>query len=75
MSFKQGKNWFWTQVIFCMMDETVSMDIVTIKGVKNIFLGGEGLFNTVVTGPGKVVVQTLPANAMASNLMRFFPSK
>lgn len=59
----------------CMMDETVSMDIVTIKGVKNIFLGGEGLFNTVVTGPGKVVVQTLPANAMASNLMRFFPSK
>lgn len=59
----------------CMMDETVSMDIVTIKGMKNIFLGGEGLFNTVVTGPGKVVVQTLPANAMASNLMRFFPSK
>lgn len=42
------------------MSETCSMDIQTIKGVKNIFFGGEGLFNTVVTGPGKVYIQSMP---------------
>ena len=29
------------------MDETCQIDIQTVKGVKNIFLGGEGLFNTL----------------------------
>ncbi len=42
------------------MSETCTMDIQTIKGVKNIFFGGEGLFNTVVTGPGKVYIQSMP---------------
>lgn len=42
------------------MSDTCSMDIQTIKGVKNIFFGGEGLFNTVVTGPGKVYIQSMP---------------
>ncbi len=53
-----------------MVDATCSIDIVTVKGVKNALLGGEGLFNTVVTGPGRVVLQTMPlmnfANAIAS---------
>ena len=43
-----------------MMEDTCSMDIVTVSGVKNVLFGGEGLFNTVVTGPGKIVVQTMP---------------
>ena len=43
-----------------MMDATCSMDIVRVHGAKNIFFGGEGLFNTVITGPGKVVLQTMP---------------
>lgn len=40
---------------------------------KNKFLGGEGLFNTVVTGPGRIVVQTMPISAVANSLARFFP--
>ncbi len=36
-----------------MMDATCSMDVVAIKGAKNMIFGGEGIFNTVVTGPGK----------------------
>ena len=48
-----------------MMDATCSMDIVTVPGVKNMFLGGEGLFNTVVTGPGKVLIQTMPISNIA----------
>lgn len=57
-----------------MMDSTCSMDIVTVKGVKNALLGGEGLFNTVVTGPGKVMLQTMPLNQMASSLSAYIVS-
>ncbi len=52
-----------------MMDETVTMDVVTVPGVKNVLLGGEGLFNTVVTGPGRIVLQTLPLIKLASIFM------
>ena len=43
-----------------LMEATCTMDIVTVKGAKNMLLGGEGFFNTIVTGPGKIVVQTMP---------------
>ncbi len=42
-----------------MMDVTCSMDIQSVKGVKNVLFGGEGLFNTVITGPGRVTLQTI----------------
>ena len=48
-----------------MMDATVSMEIQQIKGVKNALFGGEGLFNTVVTGPGHVLLQTMPITGLA----------
>lgn len=58
------------------MDATCSMDIKTVPGLKNKVLGGEGLFNTVVTGPGKVWLQTMPANQMAGVLAKFItPTK
>ena len=44
-----------------LMDATCKMDVVAVKGAKNVFFGGEGLFNTVITGPGKIVLQTMPA--------------
>lgn len=50
------------------MDATCSMDIVKVPGVKNVLFGGEGLFNTVVTGPGRVYLQTMPIPAMAGSL-------
>ena len=58
-----------------MMDETVSMDIEMVKGIKNIFLGGEGLFNTKVTGPGRVWIQTMPISAVASIIATRLPQK
>ena len=48
-----------------MMDETVQMDIEMVHGVKNVLLGGEGLFNTKVTGPGRVWIQTMPISKVA----------
>lgn len=42
------------------MSESCTMEIESIKGAKNIFFGGEGLFNTRITGPGKVYLQSMP---------------
>ena len=55
------------------MEATCSMEIQTVKGLTNVLLGGEGLFNTVVTGPGKVWLQTMPINALAMNLYAYMP--
>jgi len=57
-----------------MMDSTCQMDIVTVKGIKNKLLGGEGFFNTVVTGPGKVTLQTMPASQVAKTILPFIPT-
>ena len=55
-----------------MCDATCSIDIQSVKGVKNVLFGGEGLFNTVVTGPGKIGLQTMPITSFASALGPFF---
>ncbi len=47
------------------MSESCTMDIQTVSGAKNVFFGGEGLFHTVVTGPGKVYIQSMPVVNMA----------
>ena len=57
-----------------MMDATCSIDIQTVKGVKNVLFGGEGLFNTVVTGPGRIVLQTMPINNFAAAVASVLPS-
>ncbi len=56
------------------MEETCSVDIESVSGVGNALLGGEGLFNTRVTGPGKVWLQTMPANALAGALLPYIPT-
>ena len=57
------------------MEATCQMDIVTIPGVKNVLFGGEGLFNTVVTGPGKVLLQTMPVSSLAGAIGPFVSAK
>lgn len=56
------------------MSETCSMDIQTVKGLKNMFFGGEGFFNTVITGPGKVYLQSMPAYKTAQALIPYLPT-
>ena len=51
------------------------MEIQTVKGLTNVLLGGEGLFNTVVTGPGKVWLQTMPVSSLAMSLYSYMPHK
>ena len=57
------------------MDVTCKMDIVSVAGLKNKLFGGEGFFNTRVTGPGRIWIQTMPASQMASALLPFIPNR
>ena len=56
------------------MDSSCSIDIQTVPGLKNIMFGGEGVFNTVVTGPGRVFLQSMPISQMAGCLRPYLPS-
>ena len=58
-----------------MVDVTCTIDVQRVRGVKNVLFGGEGLFNTVVTGPGRVVLQTMPISNFASSIAAILPSK
>ena len=55
------------------MTGTCQMDVQTVPGLKNALFGGEGLFNTVITGPGHIWVQTMPISQMASSLVPYLP--
>ena len=50
------------------MTEGVKLDITTVKGVKNIIFGGEGLFLTTLTGPGTVWLQSMPISKLAGTI-------
>ena len=51
-----------------------NMEIRSVPGVKNMLFGGEGVFNTVITGPGKVWLQTMPISNVAGVLIPYLPS-
>ena len=55
------------------MSGTCTFDIKTVSGVKNAVFGGEGLFNTTVTGPGKIILQSMPIASTAMRLYQFMP--
>lgn len=56
------------------MTPSCQMDIQTVKGVKNIVFGGEGIFNTLITGPGRVWLQTMPISNVAGVLRPYIPT-
>ena len=55
------------------MSENCRMEIRTISGVTNVLFGGEGLFNAVVYGPGKVILQSMPIASTAMHLYNYMP--
>jgi uncharacterized protein (AIM24 family) len=54
-------------------DSTVSYDIQRVKGIKTMFFGGEGIFLTTLTGPGKVILQSMTLHNLATALSPFLP--
>ena len=53
----------------------MAYEIEMVKGLKNIFLGGEGLFLTKLTGPGRVILQTQNFAEFAGRIAKMIPSK
>lgn len=56
------------------MEESCSLEIRKVPGVKNMLFGGEGLFNTVVSGPGKIWIQTMPIPNLANIIRAYIPT-
>lgn len=55
-------------------EASVQMDIQTVPGAKNMLFGGEGIFNTVLTGPGRVWLQTMPIYGVANAIRPYIPT-
>ena len=71
---KEGETKIISSGYLVMMDETCDLDVEMIEGAANFFFGEQGLFVTKVTGPGRVVVQTMPVSKMVSEMMPYIPS-
>lgn len=56
------------------MEPTCNMEIQTVSSVKNAIFGGEGIFNTVITGPGRVYLQSMPIHAVAGAIRPYIPT-
>lgn len=57
-----------------VFESSVGYSVETVKGFKNIFFGGEGVFWTVLEGPGRVWLQTMTASSLAGRLMPYMPT-
>ena len=57
------------------MESTCNIDVKSVPGVKNMVFGGEGIFNTIISGPGHIWLQTMPISNVAGEIARFIPSK
>lgn len=68
-----GQEYICQKSAFLASTMGVNMSVYFKKSLKTGMFGGEGLFNTVVTGPGEVIVQSMPAAKMAEALKPFFP--
>ena len=65
---KEGESIILDTGYLAAMSEGCTMEIETVKGAKNVLFGGEGFFNTKVTGPGKVYIQSMPIMHIAEKL-------
>ncbi|OQA13046.1 MAG: hypothetical protein BWY62_01449 [Firmicutes bacterium ADurb.Bin356] len=61
--------------VVAIMEDTCTMSVEMVKGVKNVLFGGEGLFDTIVTGPGKIHLQSMTIAQLAKLIVPFIPSK
>lgn len=71
---QQGQQIVMSSGYLAAMTASCQLDVLRIKGAKNILLGGEGLFNLVVSGPGHVWAHTMPLSTVAERLSPYLTS-
>ncbi len=74
-SLREGEQMLISTGHLAMMEASVSMDIQQVKGVKNVLFGGESLFNTMVSGPGTITLQTMPMSNLVAEIVSRIPTK
>ena len=74
-SLKEGQQLVIDPGHLAVQDSSVQTEITRVKGMKNIFLGGEGLFLATLTGPGDIYLQTMTAQNFAGRIIPYMPSK
>lgn len=74
MQLAQGQSIMVDTGTLAAMDATCSVDIEMVPGVKNMLFGGEGLFNTRVTGPGRIWLQSMPVSSLAGAIRPYIPT-
>lgn len=73
-SLKSGEQLVIDPGHMAVQDSTIQTEITRVKGMKNIFLGGEGLFLATLTGPGDVYLQTMTAQNFAGRIIPYIPT-
>jgi uncharacterized protein (AIM24 family) len=73
-SLKAGERLVIDPGHMAVQDSTIHTEITSVKGFKNIFLGGEGLFLATLTGPGDVYLQTMTAQNFAGRIIPYLPT-
>lgn len=58
---------------FLAAEESVELSVFFQKKLGAGLFGGEGIFNTVITGPGRVWLQTMPLSGVAAQILKFMP--
>ncbi|NLT10199.1 MAG: TIGR00266 family protein [Ruminococcus sp.] len=71
---KAGESLLVDTGCLALMDASVKMDIETVKGLGNKLFGGEGFFNTRLTGPGRVWLQTMPVSNLSRLIAEYIPT-
>ena len=71
---KAGESMLVDTGCLALMEASVSMEIETVKGIGNKLFGGEGFFNTKVTGPGRVWLQTMPVSNLSRMVAEYIPT-
>ena len=61
--------------VLAIMDATCQIDVQAVKGIKNMIFGGEGIFDTVITGPGKICLQTMTIAKLAKQMIPYLTQK
>ena len=71
---KPGQQIFFDSGYLAAIESTCQIDIQTVPGLKNAVFGGEGIFNTVITGPGRIWLQTMPIYSVAGAIRPYIPT-
>lgn len=56
-----------------VQDATIGFDVELVSGFSNILFGGQGLFLASLSGPGKVILQSMPIMNLAEEIARYLP--